>query len=516
MRFSFAFVLALAFCTSAQAGERKLPSKAAIEAAKRLVAETFAKELSESDKAPAVKAMLELAEKTTGDAPSQAALYLSAAEIAARIGDTRLAFDAVEQLARVFDVDVLATKGSLLDLAAEHAKTNDARVSVANRGLELADAAVSAGKFDLADSALKTAAGESAKLRDAHLRKEIAAKRRTVEKARKQASRVESEIADARKKLAADPGDSAANESLGKHLAFDLGDWTAGLKHLAKAKDAQLRAVAVVDQSLESGSKQMAQAGDLWWSLAESARDTRDKAGYQSRAVFWYTRAVVGLSGLAKARIEKRIAEAGEEALAAAASQNGGDNGKFVNVTLAPGVVMRLVKIPASEDGKIKEFYLGQTEVTQKQWMAVMGSNPSAQKGDNLPVGLVSVKDCQSFLNRVSAAAGRLKFRLPNEGELTHAYLAGQRSSYYLDRPGDYFWTLENGGKVLHPVASLKPNPWGLYDMLGNCGEWCDDGMMWGGSVWNRAEDQKEKPIKSPHDKPSAGVIGFRAAADSI
>jgi hypothetical protein len=70
-----------------------------------------------------------------------------------------------------------------------------------------------------------------------------------------------------------------ANESFGKHLAFDRNNWLAGLKHLAKAKNSQLRAVAAADQSAASDSAQMAKTGDLWWSLAEGADDARDKAG---------------------------------------------------------------------------------------------------------------------------------------------------------------------------------------------------------------------------------------------
>ncbi|HUY89410.1 MAG TPA: SUMF1/EgtB/PvdO family nonheme iron enzyme [Pirellulales bacterium] len=516
MRTALAFVVAVLFSSAAFAAGKPLPPKKALDAAKQLVAETFAKELAESDKTGAVKAMLEAAESTTGDDPAKAALYLSAAEVAARIGDTRLAFESVENLARVFDVDELATKGSILEIAAGSAKSNDARLSVANRGLELADDAIAAGKFDLADSALKTAASASAKVRDAVLRKEIVAKRRSVEKARKQAAHVEGEIADARKTLAEDPGSPAANESLGKHLAFDRNDWAGGLKHLTKAGDAQLRAVAVIDQESPGEPETMAKAGDLWWALSVDAKDPRDQAGYKSRAVFWYTRAADQLTGFAKTRVEKRISEAGEEALAAAAGQNGGTGGKFLDITLAPGVVLRLVKIPASKDGKIKEFYLGQTEVTQKQWVAVMGSNPSSVKGDSLPVSYVSINDCKAFFDRISPTNPRLKFKLANSDELMHAFLANRPISHYMDRAGEYFWTRENSGKAPHTVASLKANEWGLYDMVGNSAEWCASGNMWGGSVWDNAADQRQAPVDRPHDQPTDGAIGFRVAADAF
>ncbi|HVW38860.1 MAG TPA: SUMF1/EgtB/PvdO family nonheme iron enzyme [Pirellulales bacterium] len=514
MRTAFAFVVAVLLSSTASAAGKPLPPKKSLDAAKQLVAETFAKELSEPDKTGAVKAMLEAAESTTGDDPAKAALYLSAAEVAARIGDTRLAFEAVENLTRAFDLDELATKRSILEIAADSAKSNDARLSVANRGLELAGAAVAAGNFDLADAALKTAASASAKLRDAVLRKEIVAKRRSVEKARKQAAHVESEIAAARKTLAEKPDDPAGNESLGKHLAFDRSDWVGGLKHLTKAGDAHLRTVAAFDQESPGEPERMAKAGDLWWALAEDAKDPRDQAGYKSRAVFWYTRAVDKLKGFSKTRVEKRIAEAGEEALAAAAGQNGAAGGKFVDLTLAPGVVMRLVKIPASEDGMIKEFYLGQTEVTQKQWVAVMSNNPSSLKGDSLPVDVIAWDECKAFMDRLGAVHSRMTFRFATNDEFDHACLAGQPYSYYIGAASEYIWSKENSKTAIQEVARLKPNAWGLYDMIGNVWEWSPvEGKVNGGSVWQVLPHLGVAP-QHWADTMKGTAVGFRIAAE--
>lgn len=517
MRLALAFIVAISFAVPAFAG-KPLPPSAQLDAAKRLVAETFAAELSAADKAPAVKTMLDAAESTTGDDPAQAALYLSAAEAAARSGDTRAAFDAIGRLARAFDVDELATKGSILEMAADAAKSNEARVSIANRGLELADAAVSAGRFDLAESALKTAAAASAKVRDASLRKEIAAKRKSVEKACKQAEHVEAEIAAARKKLESDPSNPAANESLGKHLAFDRNDWQAGLKHLVKAADSQLRAVAVVDAESPGEADAMAKAGDLWWALADDAgaKSTRDRAGYRSRAVFWYTRAAGQLKGFAKTRVEKRIAEAGEEALTTAASQNGGENGKFIDVTLAPGVVMRLVKIPASKDGKIKEFWLGQTEVTQRQWTAVMGSNPSAHLGDMLPVEMVTWNDCREFLNQIqsSSSGRRLRFRFPTPTEFRNCYepiAKEQQSGPMLCKIA---WVKANAGDMTHAVASLEPTGILFYDVLGNVCEWSsNEDEVYGCAFSDAAPGGFFASGAKTYNKGSN--LGLRVAADT-
>ena len=502
--------------TTAFAGERPLPPKTAIDSAKRLVAETFRKELSESDKTLAVKAMLETAAKTEGDYAAQAALYLSAAEVAARSGDTRQAFDAIDKLLVVFDIDEFEAKGSVLELAAENAKTSEARISVANRGLELADAALAAGRFDGADSALKTAAKASSKLRDTEVRKEIAVKRRDVEKARKQAAHVETELADARKKLNANPSDPAANEAVGKYLAFDRNDWSTGLKHLIKSPDAQLRKIAKADQAGAADPNQMAALGDLWWTLADGADAQRDQRGFRSRAVFWYTRAAAQLKGFAKARVEKRVAEAGEEALAAAAEQTGGDNGKFIDIVLAPGVLMRLVKIPASADGKVKEFYLGQTEVTQKQWVALMGSNPSQIQGLNLPVGSVSIRECEQFLKQLGEHARRMSFRLPTEQEYRFATLAGEGYESIAKRITKVAWIKDNADGKLHDVAQLEPNAWGLYDILGNSWEWMPGNSVWGGAIWLTAGSFTKGPPNGSHDTDRDHSIGLRVAADPL
>ncbi|HEV7226666.1 MAG TPA: SUMF1/EgtB/PvdO family nonheme iron enzyme [Pirellulales bacterium] len=358
------------------------------------------------------------------------------------------------------------------------ARTTEIRTSIANRGLELADSAAAAGRFDLAESALKTAGVAASKLRRgsgelAELRKELAAKRKELDKAKRLREHEQAAYDDAVKTLETKPDDPAANEAVGKHLAFDRRDWAQGLKYLAKAGDGDLRNAARADRAGADSSARMTALGDLWWTLGEAAESPRDRLGYKSRAVFWYTRAANGLSGFARTRLEKRIKEAGDEALASAAEQTGGDNGqgtggKFIDITLAPGVLMRLVKIPASKDGKVKSFYLGQTEVTQKQWVAVMGSNPSAQKGDNLPVTDVTLEECIRFASQCGRNLERFAVRLPTADEWKHAFGTG------VDYGPDFAtssWCAETAKDMTHAVAQLRPNHFDLHDMLGNVWE---------------------------------------------
>ncbi len=490
LRASAALVLFLSL-SGACAAAKPLPPESELNSAKKLVIDTFRAELSAADKVPAIQSMLETAAKTEGDDAGQAALYLSAADVAARAGETKLAFQALEGLAAMFEVDLLTLKLVSMESAAKHAKTPSARVSVANRCLELVGDASKANRFDLADDALKTASTVSSKLKNAELRTDIAGKRKDMEKARRQAEQVETALAAANKILKEKPNDPEANEAVGKRLAFDDNDWSAGLKHLAKAADADLQKAALADQAGAAEPSKTSTLGDLWWNLAEGAESARDKAGYRSRAVFWYTRALAGLNGLAKARVEKRLKDAGEAALTAAAAQTGADNDAFVDITLAPGVLMRLVKIPASADGKIKSFYLGQTEVTQKQWQAVMGSNPSTFNGGDLPVGNLSIDDCRALVKalNVTEAARRVSFRLVTKDECEHAYLAARPNSAYARAISDFAWVAPQSSGKPHPVASKKPNAFGLYDTIGNNWEILEGAQMAGGCFWQTADE---------------------------
>jgi len=123
-----------------------------------------------------------------------------------------------------------------------------------------------------------------------------------------------------------------------------------------------------------------------------------------------------------------------------------------------------------------KPFYMQTTEVTQGQWKAVMGNNPShlSNCGDNCPVEQVSWNDCQEFIRKLNQREGNGTYRLPTEAEWEYACRAGTTGPYYtdLDRAG---WYSGNSNNRTHPVAQKTPNAWGLYDMHGNVWEWCQD-----------------------------------------
>lgn len=147
-----------------------------------------------------------------------------------------------------------------------------------------------------------------------------------------------------------------------------------------------------------------------------------------------------------------------------------------------------------------KPFYLGKTEVTQEQWVAVMGSNPSQFKGRSNPVERVSWNDVQTFTTRLNAKEGTTRYRLPTEAEWEYAVRAGTTGKYGFGddegQLGTYAWFGDNSGNKTHPVAQLHPNAWGLYDMHGNVWEWVQD--------WYGGQYYASSPSTDPRG-PSSG-----------
>ena len=143
----------------------------------------------------------------------------------------------------------------------------------------------------------------------------------------------------------------------------------------------------------------------------------------------------------------------------------------------------------------LSSFSIGETEVTQELWEAVMGSNPSDFKGAKLPVEQVSWNDCQTFITKLNQLTGQT-FRLPTEAEWEYAARGGNQSMGYtyagsntLDEVA-WYWS-SNSSSMTHDVATKSPNELGLYDMSGNVWEWCQD---WYGSYSSSAQTNPTGP----------------------
>jgi len=218
--------------------------------------------------------------------------------------------------------------------------------------------------------------------------------------------------------------------------------------------------------------------------------------------------ALSSIADIGSARTQP-AAKAREIASALAPSPvKGGGQCKEVSIDLGGGVKMEFVLIPmgsflmGSEKGRpdekpvhkvtiSKPFYLGKYPVTQEQWQAVMGNNPSGSKGPSNPVEYLSWDDCESFCAKLKAKAPGKNFRLPTEAEWEYACRAGSKTEFCFgdDEAGldEFGWCMPKSGGT-HPVGGKKSNAWGLYDMHGNQDEWCSD--WYGEDYYTRSPEQ--------------------------
>lgn len=199
--------------------------------------------------------------------------------------------------------------------------------------------------------------------------------------------------------------------------------------------------------------------------------------------------------------------------------------------------------LPAEEgpprEVAIAPFYLSRYEVTQAQWQAVMGYNPSAYPHPQRPVDSVTWNEVASFIDRLNRAESTSRYRLPSEAEWEYAARAGSNALWFFGSEADgierYAWVAKGGDVGTRPVGRGGPNPWGLYDIYGNVWEWVQDcwhdnyvgapavGGVWSGGDcnlrmlrgggWSSRPDYARSAVRgsySPHLDDAAN--GFRLA----
>ena len=166
-----------------------------------------------------------------------------------------------------------------------------------------------------------------------------------------------------------------------------------------------------------------------------------------------------------------------------------------------------------------KDYYMGETEVTQALWYAVMGQSPSSGDkwesknglGDNYPAYNISYNDCKKFLTKLNKLTGE-HFRMPTEAEWEYAAKGGQKSRGYeyagSNRIDDVAWYGNNSGITTHSVKTKQANELGLYDMTGNVWEWCSD---WYGGYSSSAQTNPTGAVSRSFRVNRGGSCGHDA-----
>jgi formylglycine-generating enzyme required for sulfatase activity len=528
-----------------------VPSDSAQQQARKLIDEIYGDEITKArtseEKNTLAKKLLATAAESP-DAVNRYVLLTEAGRLAMDAGEVQTALQAVVEIDKHYFVDAFTLKGRTVSQAEKSASSTGQHKAVAEQSMALAREAVRNEDFVAAKYLCSLAVKSARKARIRELPQQAVALGKEVEEIAGAFEEIKEDLAT----LENNPTDPNANLSVGKYRCFFRGDWDDGLPMLVLGSEPTMKVLAVKELRGVAAPREQAALADGWWDLAEGEKGTA-REQLRAHAVGWYKRALPQLEGLEKVKAEKRLKEApggggvlvhtpGRPPVAAPVTAR---SPKELSIDLGEGVKMEFVLIPAGEfmmgspeaerqmaltqetedwaknrissegpQHKVtlsKPFYLGKYEVTQAQWQAVMGNNPSQFKGPTNPVEKVSWEDIQPFLAKMNATfekKGR-HFGLPTEAGWEYACRAGTTTAYHFgDSPtllAQHGWFKGNSGGTTHPVGQGQPNKWGLYDMHGNVWEWCSD--------WYGAEYYAKSPPLDPMGPPKGSNRVSRGGA---
>jgi hypothetical protein len=283
-----------------------VPAADALTKAEAEVREVFKDDYArkkESDKKALAQKLIKAAEGTADDAAARYVMLRDARDLAAEVGEVVLAVQAIDGLAKWYEVDPAAAKLAVIDKVLPGTTYNATLRAIHEQAVAGADAAFDADNFADAEKLAQAAATAAKKgglgqaaIEDAAFRLDHLKKTRDAFDAARPAL----------EKLRTAPDDPDANLAAGKFRCFVQGRWADGVKLLAKGSNAALKQAAEQEVAVPSPGPAEVKVADAWWDFARDAPDAEKRVA-EARARYWYGRAVAGLTGLAKAKVEGRL-----------------------------------------------------------------------------------------------------------------------------------------------------------------------------------------------------------------
>jgi hypothetical protein len=284
-----------------------VPEEEAQKAALVLVREVFedqsSKATTPAEKSAVAKRMIQTAADSTNDASTRFVLLRVARDIAGAAGDAQLVLDAVDQLAKYFDIDAMEMKVQrLMKVAKSKQRLNERRafITIARKVL---DEAVAVERFELAVPFAEALLAAARTTGDTRLVKEMVARSRDFDALVKAFEPIQRAL----ERLESDPIDPEANLIVGRYRCLVRGEWSVGLPYLALSSDAELKHIAEQELKEPTMAEGQVKLGDAWWDAAKNT-DGQTKIQIRRRAAHWYRLALADLTGLKRAKVDQRLA----------------------------------------------------------------------------------------------------------------------------------------------------------------------------------------------------------------
>lgn len=294
--------------SSLQVERAPAPDEAALKQAEQLVKDLFKDDFAKKnprDMTALADKLVAQAREAKDDRTSQFVLFREAQELYAQAGDAERGLATIDEWAAAFAIDALTLKNRALSIMAKAAKTPEEMKPLAIAHLKLADSAVAADQYDLADKSAQAAMAAARKANSAPLAARVLAKSKEVADLKGRFDKVRK----AKETLKTMPDDVAANTVLGQFECLVKGNWESGLPAMSKGSPGALTSAARKDLDSPVDTSAQVALGDTWWELADKEAGPA-RARLRARSILWYEKAAGQLKGgLAKTKVDKRLTE---------------------------------------------------------------------------------------------------------------------------------------------------------------------------------------------------------------